>query len=142
VLFVCAVVLSVLAGCGSGEPFDYVKVQGTVNYTDGSPLPIKGFQLRFESQAPPKGTAYPPHAQTSVSDGKFDVVTSHKYGDGLVPGKHKVIFAYATDSSGKLVVPPEYTETATTPLEVDTANSPFDIKVPKPGASENAAKNK
>jgi hypothetical protein len=136
---ICVPVFAAFAGCGSNEPFDYVKVQGTVTYDDGTPLPIKHFQLRFASEAPPKGNAFPRPAQTDVTDGKFDTVTSHKYGDGLVPGKHKVIFAYATDANGKLVVPAEYTEAATTPLEIDTADSPLSIKVPKPTQADAAA---
>lgn len=131
-----------LNGCGSGEPFDYVKVQGTVTYDDGTPLPGKGYQLRFQSEAPAKGTFHPPMGQAAVVDGKFEVVTSHKFGDGLVPGKHKVIFAYATDANGKSLVPLEYTESSRTPLEIDTANSPLVIKVPKPSESTTAIKAK
>jgi hypothetical protein len=135
-------VFAALVGCGSNEPFDYVKVHGTVTYDDGTPLPIKQYQLRFQSEVPAKGTFFPPNGQTAVTDGKFDTVTSHKFGDGLVPGKHKVIFAYATDAKGKLVVPPEYTEVSTTPIEIDTANSPLEIKVPKPSESQSASKAK
>jgi hypothetical protein len=140
--FLCILVFATFVGCGSNEPFDYVKVQGTVTYDDGTPLPIRHFQLRFASEAPPKGNAFPRPAQTDVSDGKFDTVTSHKFGDGLVPGKHKVIFAYATDAKGKLVVPPEYTEGSTTQIEIDTADSPLVIRVPKPTESATAAKTK
>jgi hypothetical protein len=121
-----------MSGCGSDSPFDYVPVQGRVTYEDGSLIPCS-FQLRFQSLAPPIGTAHPRPAMAEVkTDGTFDVVTSYKYGDGLVPGKHKVVIAYATDAGGRLLVPEEYTTVLSTPLEIDTANSPLEIKVPKP----------
>jgi len=134
--------IAALLGCGSNEPFDYVKVQGKVSYDDGTPLPIKQYQLTFESESPAKGTFHPRPGEATVVDGKFNIATSHKRGDGLVPGKHRVAFAYATDASGKSLVPPEYTETSKTPLEIDTANSPFVIKVPRPTESPTAAKSK
>ena len=65
--------------------------------------------------------------------GEFHEVTSHKFNDGLVRGKHKVTL---TDESHKplpaRVVPPEYSDPATTPLEVDTDQQPFVLKVRKP----------
>jgi hypothetical protein len=63
------------------------------------------------------------------------VVTSYKYGDGLVPGRHKVAIEQVKDKNGRLLVPKELTNVATTPLEVNTDDAPFDIKVPKPAAS-------
>jgi hypothetical protein len=121
-----------ISGCGSDSPFDYVPVQGKVTYEDGSLIP-GSFQLRFQSLAPPIGTAHPRPAMAEVkSDGTFDVVTSYKYGDGLVPGRHKVVIAYATDAAGRSLVPEEYTTVMATPLEIDTADSPLEIKVPKP----------
>jgi hypothetical protein len=119
-------------GCSSGEPFDYVPVSGKVMYEDGSAIPTAHFQLVFESQSAPVGTAYPRPAKADVSNGAFSEATSHKFGDGLVPGKHKVIFAYATDASGKSLVPKEYISMATTPLVINTADAPLVIKVPKP----------
>jgi len=49
-----------------------------------------------------------------------------------VPGKHKVSIIYATDAQGKLLIPEEYTDLTTTPLVIDTADSPLVIKVPRP----------
>ncbi len=123
----CIVAGCLLAlGCGSGDPFDYVPVEGRVVYEDGSP--VTGGQLQFTSLAPAQGTAHPRPAGASISsDGTFKDVTSHKYGDGLVPGKHKVSFIFAAD-----LVPPEYQSAATTPLEIDTADSPLTITVPRP----------
>ena len=39
---------------------------------------------------------------------------------------------FATDASGKSLVPKEYTSMTTTPLEIDTADSPLHIKIRKP----------
>ena len=51
-------------------------------------------------------------------------------GDGLVPGKYKVVLGPVPLSPS--VAPPEYGSMNNTPLEIDTANSPFDLKVRKP----------
>ncbi len=116
----------VVVGCNSGSPFDYVPVEGKVVYEDGSP--VTGGQLQFTSLAPAQGTAHPRPAVAPIgNDGTFKDVTSHKYGDGLVPGKHKVSFIFAGG-----LVPPEYQSAATTPLEIDTADSPLTITVPRP----------
>jgi hypothetical protein len=117
-------------GCGSGSPFKYVKASGKITYEDGTPL--KNVRLLFDSQdAPAVEGARPRPAVANVNDqGEFDGVTSYKYGDGLIPGKHKV----AIDSGGteNPVVPKEFQSLATTPLMVDTASLPLEIKVPKP----------
>jgi hypothetical protein len=129
VLLVCVTCF----GCGSGGPFKYVRVSGKVTYEDGSPIP-GGCRLMFSSQdVAPVENAYPRPGMANVdANGNFDCVTSYKYGDGLVPGKHKVAIQAANERDGKLVVPKEYASTETTPLVIDTADSPLDIKVPKP----------
>lgn len=131
-LLIC---LACILGCsGSGSPFDYIPASGAVSYQDGSPIPASGLQLVFITQdAKPIGDAYPRQATASPdAQGRFDSVTSYKYGDGLVPGKHLVFFNFATGPDGKLLVPQEYTHPSTSPLIVDTANLPFEIKVPRP----------
>jgi hypothetical protein len=128
---VLAISALALAGCGSGSPFKYVPVKGKVSYNDGTPVPVG--QLQFQSLMHTDGPVRPrPAAAVLNSDGSFDCVTSHTYGDGLVPGKHKVVFIFANDTQGRQLVPNEYLSVATTPLEIDTADSPLDIKVPKP----------
>jgi hypothetical protein len=121
-------------GCGSGSPFKYVKASGKITYEDGSPL--KNVRLLFDSQdAPSVEGAHPRPAVANVNDqGEFDCVTSYKYGDGLIPGKHKV----AIDAGGpdNPSVAKEYQSMATTPLIVDTATLPLEIKVPKPKAKK------
>ena len=70
------------------------------------------------------------------ASGAFANVTSYKYGDGLVLGKHKVSIDYATDAKGKFLVPKDYTHGGTTPLIVEitesSADAPLEIKVPRP----------
>jgi hypothetical protein len=119
-------------GCWSSGPFDYVKVSGDIAYEDGTPLP-GGYRLTFVAQEAPKVEgAFPRPAEALVDgQGKFEAVTSHKFGDGLIPGKHKVVIQ-PDRSSAKPVVPAEYTSSETTPLVVDTADRPLKIRVPKP----------
>ena len=123
-----------LVGCNSNSPFNYVKASGKITYEDGSPIPAGGMELRFSAlDAPKLEKAYPRPAVARVNDkGEFDLVTSYKYGDGLIPGRHKVSIDLGSGPDTKPLVPKEYRSIATTPLEVDTASLPFDIKVPKP----------
>lgn len=129
ILVCCAFV-----GCGSQSPFDYVKASGKLTYEDGTPIPAKSIRLQFAAQdAPQIEGAHPRPAIANVNEaGEFDCVTSYKYGDGLIPGKHKVSVEQATDKAGQLLVPKEYASIGTTPLVVDTADAPLEIKVPKP----------
>lgn len=123
-----------LMGCRSNGPFQYIPVHGQLTYEDGSTIPAKGMRLQFEPlDVTAKNGMFPRTASTGLdAEGRFGEVTSYKYGDGLVPGRHKVAIAYATDAEGKLLVPKECTNLATTPLVVDTAELPLAIKVPKP----------
>jgi hypothetical protein len=131
-LFVIAVLLC--SGCGSGSPFDYVEVSGTLTYDDGTPIPAPSIRLQFAAQdAPAVEGAHPRPAVANVDDkGMFECATSYKYGDGLIPGQHKVAVQQATGPGGRLLVPKEYTSIATTPLMVNTEDAPLEIKVPKP----------
>ena len=121
-------------GCGGDAPFDYVKVSGKLTYDDGSPIPTGGIQLKFFAEdAPQVEGAKPRPAIAHVGeDGSFDLATSYKYGDGLIPGKHRVAILYAKDKQGKSLIPKDYSRSKKTPLVVDTDNIPFEIKVPKP----------
>lgn len=123
----------VLAGCGSDSPFSYVRASGHISYEDGSPIP-GGIRLVFVPQdIAPVGNAHPRRGMADVdTSGKFDCVTSYKFGDGLVPGKHKVVIQGAADRGGQAAVPKEDTSEESTKLVVDTKEIPFDIKVPKP----------
>jgi hypothetical protein len=137
----CAVML--LTGCGSAGPFDYVRASGKITYTDGSPIP-GSYKVFFYSESPPVGNAHPRPGIADVdAQGNFACVTSHTYADGLTPGKHKVSLSIGgMDASGRPKVPAEYTDPATTLLEVDTKDLPFDIKIPKPGETQSPSKSK
>jgi hypothetical protein len=121
-------------GCGASSPYDYVKASGRITYDDGTAIPSGGIRLHFAAQdAPTVEGAHPRRAIANVNEkGEFDCVTSYKYGDGLIPGRHKVAVQEATGANGELLVPSKFTSIATTPLMVDTNDAPFDIKVPKP----------
>lgn len=121
-------------GCGSDQPFKYVPVEGTLSYEDGETIPADGISLEFVTlDVQPTEEFYPRPASAKLdAKGVFTCATSYKYGDGLVPGKHKVAIYYATDKQGNLLVPKEFTHITTTPLIIDAADSPLEIKVPKP----------
>lgn len=126
-----------LAGCG-GEPFHHVKISGTVKYDDGELIPVSMMELTFQPLAEAKDAQTHPrpgHASVDVSTGKFDSVTSHKQGDGVVAGKHKVkITAYDESQQISKAIPKEYTETTTTPLIFDTNETTvWTIKIKRPG---------
>ncbi len=125
-----AVIGLVALGCDN-NPFSQVEVAGKVVYRDGTPIPAKHFQLWFTSLTPPKDErTFPRPASAFVaSDGSFSQATTYRHGDGIIRGKHRVHL----DIEPKDLVPEVYTSAATTPLELDTADAPFDIRIPKPG---------
>jgi hypothetical protein len=129
-----------LLGCGSREPFAYVPVSGKVTYEDGSLIPIDGLKVIFVSQTPPVDPKIHPRPGVATVDratGTFTSATSHKANDGLVRGKHKVTLSPAGPMpSVASLLPAEYRDTNTTPLEVDTAQQPFELKVRKPKAGQ------
>ena len=121
-------------GCSSDTPFNYVKASGKVSYEDGSPIGKGGFRLQFIAvdREPVDGFHPRPGLANVDANGNFDSVTSHKYGDGLLRGKHRVAILSATGQAGQALVPKDYTHAKTTPLVIDTAEMPLHIKVPKP----------
>ncbi len=130
--------LATLAGCGgSGDPFAYVKVQGSVKYADGTLIDAPSVRLKFIPQdaksTDPKMT--PPIGSAEVKpDGTFDSITSHTPNDGLVPGKHKVLVDTISKNEMPLrILDPKYNDVNKTPLMVDTANpDSFNLIVEKP----------
>jgi hypothetical protein len=123
-------------GCGSDEPFDYVKISGTVKYEDGTLIQADAIEVTFYPQAPPKDPKTHPRPGTAivnVADGTFTNVTSHKPNDGVVPGEQKVtVQTFDQNHEPTNVLPAEYNSVNTTPLSVDTATSKkFDIVVKK-----------
>jgi hypothetical protein len=121
--------LCLVGGCDN-NPFSQVEVQGRVTYDDGSVIPAKGIRLIFKSETPPidkKTHPRPGIAIVDVTDGSFDVVSTLKYGDGLIQGTHKVALQIAPPT----LVPSAYTSITSTPLVIDTADAPLHIKVPR-----------
>jgi hypothetical protein len=125
-----------LLGCGSGNPWEPVPVNGKITYEDGSIIPVKSIRIFFAPQTPPLDDKTFPRqgaVGVNVADGSFDQVTTYKFADGLIPGKHKVVVAADDgDREPSPKVPKEYTSADTTPLEIDTADSPLHIKIRKP----------
>lgn len=130
-------ILTTVSGCGEGGPFEYVPVSGKVTYEDGSLIEADSIRLGFTALDYPGDITLRPRpakASLNVADGTFDCVTSYKYADGLVPGKHRVAIV-PLGKNGRLLnksVPREVMNSARSPLIVDTADTPFHIKVPKP----------
>lgn len=127
-----------LAGCGGDTPFQLAPVRGKVAFTDGTPIPGTEVRVTFIPQeAAAVGKAHPMAAQgTLKADGTFSELTSHKFGDGAIVGRHKVT-VLAVDAQEKPLasVPERYRTEATTPLEVtvEPGSNSFDLKVEKGG---------
>ncbi len=122
------------AGCGSTGPYEYVPVHGTVTYEDGTRIPLGGMRLLFLAQdAPEVAGAHPRQAMANVNDqGEFECATTYKYGDGLIPGKHKVVIQAEAEKDGRKILPKSCLGPATTTIVVDTTDLPLEVKVPKP----------
>ena len=133
-LALTAILLATLSGCGSNGPFKYVPVSGKVTYEDGTPIPVGGMRIIFVAlDTPAVDGAHPRPAMAHVdASGQFSAATSYKYGDGLIPGRHKVVLQAPAESEGQPVIPKSCLSEVTTPLVVDTADRPLEIKVPKP----------
>jgi hypothetical protein len=126
-----------LAGCGT-DPFSYVDVTGSVRYEDGSPIPAAFMTVTFESQSEGVDEKTRPRPGMAVvkEDGTFGDVTSspQAVGKGIVPGKHKVVIRAFDEMEAQLdVIPPEYSDVTTTPIEIDTdEKTHFELKIKKP----------
>ncbi len=126
---VSAVLLCGLIGCGPSEPFEMLPVSGKVIYEDASLKNAARIRIVFESQAEPidrKTHPRPGEAEGDPADGTFSAVTSRKYGDGLVVGKHKVrVLSYDEDE--------KQTECEVTPSEIEVGpeSTEFEFKLKK-----------
>jgi hypothetical protein len=134
--YVVAAFVIALGGCsGTGSPFDSVPVSGKVTYEDGSPIPVSGMTLYFFCQEPPQKGMHPRPASVGVGpDGTFSNVTTYKYADGLVLGKHKVAIVCSEHGKPSPKIPKGYDVATKTPLTVEVTHSgqELEIKVPKP----------
>ncbi len=124
------------AGCSGASPYDLVEATGSVKYEDGSLIPAESIVIKFEPLAAALDAKTHPrksYGTVNVADGTFDTVTTHKYGDGVVVGRHKVLII-PTTTDGKItnLIPNEYRNVDTTPIEVDTDQQPMEIRVKKP----------
>jgi len=126
-----------LTGCGDSQPFSKVQISGTVRYDDGTLIPAHRLVLTFVSQTKPldaKTYPRPGRAEVDVKDGTFHVVTSVRYGDGMVVGEHQVCLTALDKNQIPLpVIPEEYATPKTTPLIISTDDSPLEIRIPRPG---------
>lgn len=125
-----SLVLLLLLGC-DGNPFSQVPISGTVTYEDGTPIPAKMLKLWFTCLEPPKDARTHPRpasAPVDLATGTIGQATTYRYEDGVIRGRHRVHL----DLEPANLVPRDYTSAATTPLEVDTGQLPFAIKIPKP----------
>jgi hypothetical protein len=125
-----------LLGCGSSGPYGLQKVSGKVIYEDGSVIPAARIEIKFQSLEPPKDAQTHPRpgvVEVNTADGSFQDVSTYDFGDGAIRGRHKVvIMAMDAQNVPIAAIPFQYCSVDTTPLEVDTADSPFEFKVPKP----------
>lgn len=115
-----------------------VPVSGKVTYEDGSLIPADQIRVVFMSPA----TADPKDHRlkgTALADGKtgtFESATTLLPRDGILPGEHKVLIECILDGQRCLdLVPPEYCDPTKTPLTVQSSESPFQLKVRKPGSN-------
>ena len=116
--------LSVLSGCGSGEPFSMLPVSGKVKTQRGGPLPAGGIRLRFTPLAAPiDARTHPrPGAALTEADGAFTEVTTREFGDGLVVGKHQVEAFPAGSSTSPFRIQP-------TEIEVGPGSTEFEFTI-------------
>jgi hypothetical protein len=123
-------------GCNrSADPFSYIHVSGKVCYEDGTLLPMGVFVTFYPIGGSLDQKTHPRPGQTTTEKetGTLGVVTSNHYDDGLVPGRYKVTLTGVNNMPlPPKVAAPEYSDLSKTPLEVDTAKQPFEIRVRKP----------
>lgn len=127
--------LSTLAGCNDG-PFSYTPVSGKITYEDGELIPAATIKLTFVSLETPKDPNIRPRpASTGVNikTGEFGSPTSVKAHDGIVAGRHRIVIDTWNDKGeSNTLLDPEYNHPDNSPLVVDTADAPFDLKVRRP----------
>lgn len=117
-------------------PFAHHPVSGRILYEDGEVIPAEAITLTFLSTEPLGDRRTCPRPGLAVVEpvsGRFGWVTSHRHGDGIVKGAHRVLV------TGKdfmplpaTVVPQDYAEHGATPLEVVSPLSSLDLRVRRP----------
>ncbi|HEY6564978.1 MAG TPA: hypothetical protein VIY86_10810, partial [Pirellulaceae bacterium] len=123
-------IAAITSSCDS-NPFAQVPISGIVHYEDGSTIPATSMKLWFTSLAPAKDERTHPRpasAPVDIATGAIGQATTYRYEDGVIQGKHRVHL----DLDPPNLVPRQFTSAATTTLEVDTSQLPWDIQIPKP----------
>ena len=132
----CALLAVSQLGCRD-NPYDVVRITGTLTYEDGSLIPGEMITLMLVSQAEALDRTTHPRTgrgQVRVEDGSFIGISTYDYGDGVILGKHKVVLrALGPNESPSDAIPPEYTDATTTPLSIEVGQQRhFDLKIRKP----------
>ncbi len=133
---------AVLTGCGGSAPFAIAPVSGKVTYDDGSLIPGDRIVIRLiPEDVKAVGKDVPSAAMGEVNpvDGTFAGLTTVKFQDGAIPGKHKVVVeAFKKDPSGNPApsdaIPEKYRSAATTTLTQEIPGGgkrDIHIQVPK-----------
>ncbi len=142
VIVVILATSAAVGGCSEASPLPLAEVRGTVKYDDGTLVPADQIWLAFEPQGVgPTGKVAPGAAEAyvDVATGAFKELTTWKYGDGALVGRHKVVVvSMSTDDRGggipTTAIPKSYQEVETTPLEVEVlegGDNDFALKIPK-----------
>lgn len=131
---VTALALIALAagGClGDQNPFEMAAVSGKLTYADGSPISAGYVMVRFIPDGiAPVGQKWPKPAEGKLqADGSFSEVSTFRFGDGAIVGRHKVIVeAYNENGSPRPAgIPARYR---------DPAQSPWTVEVKQDGPNQ------
>ncbi len=132
-----SLLVSSTIGC-SRQPYPCVKVSGKITYEDGSLIPTERMRLTFIPQVKPIDPKTKPklgEAMVDVKTGTFASATTYVPNDGVIPGELRVLIT--CDRSRSDLIGAEYADPQKSPLKVDTSQSPFTLKVAKPGTKPN-----
>lgn len=110
-------------GCG-GKPV--AQASGRVEYTDGSPVTAPICAIRFEPVKETTAAVRKAASSRIAKDGSFAMKTIRP-GDGVYKGQYAVTFTViANPSTGKSLIPKQYTSKETTPYKVDVQQNKDD----------------
>ena len=112
---VALLAICLVTGCNR-LPFELAPVEGTVKYSDGSPLDAEVMVIRFEPKDAKDAVSSRVATGTIKSDGTFSLMTM-KPGDGAVVGEHAVVFVFNTKYGRKdSPIADKYKAASTTPF--------------------------
>lgn len=131
-----------LTGCGGSAPFAIAPVSGKVTFDDGSLIPGDRIVIRLiPEDVKSVGKDVPAAAMGDLNpaDGTFAGLTTLKFQDGAIPGKHKVVIeAFTKDAGGNPApsdaIPEKYRSATTTTLTQEIPSGgkrDIHIQVPK-----------